>query len=52
MILILLSSDDKPGDMARCQQLGISAFLRKPIKQSELLDSILNVLHQTPGKAR
>ena len=51
-ILILLSSDDKPGDMARCQELGISAFLRKPIKQSELLDAILTVLHQTPTKTR
>ncbi|MGZ3318177.1 MAG: response regulator, partial [Isosphaeraceae bacterium] len=48
--LMLLSSDDKPGDMARCQELGISAFLRKPIKQSELLDAILTVLHQAPRK--
>jgi len=52
VILILLSSDDKPGDMARCQELGISAFLRKPIKQSELLDAILTVLHQAPRKTR
>src|SRR5271166_1829109 len=49
---MLLSSNDKPGDMARCQELGISAFLRKPIKQSELLDAILTVLHQTPRKTR
>ena len=52
VILMLLSSDDKPGDMARCQELGISAFLRKPIKQSELLDAILTVLHQAPRKTR
>ena len=38
--------------MSRCQELGVSAFLRKPIKQSELLDAILTVLHQTPRKAR
>ncbi|MGZ6045859.1 MAG: response regulator [Isosphaeraceae bacterium] len=50
VILMLLSSNDKPGDMARCQELGISAFLRKPIKQSELLDAILTVLHQAPRK--
>ncbi|MGD0043921.1 MAG: response regulator, partial [Isosphaeraceae bacterium] len=49
--LMLLSSDDKPGDMARCQELGIS-FLRKPVKQSELLDAILTVLHKTSGKTR
>jgi PAS domain S-box-containing protein len=49
--LMLLSSDDKPGDMARCQELGIS-FLRKPVKQSELLDAILTVLHKASGKTR
>ncbi len=52
MILMLLSSDDKPGDLAICQELGVSAFLRKPIKQSELLDTILNVLHQSPRKTK
>ena len=51
VILMLLSSDDKPGDMARCQELGIS-FLRKPVKQSELLDAILTVLHKTSRKTR
>jgi CheY-like chemotaxis protein len=52
VILMMLSSDEKPGDLARCKQLGISTFLRKPVKQSELLDAILNVLHQTPRKTR
>ena len=52
VVLMLLSSDDKPGDIARCQELGISVFLRKPIKQSELLDAILTVLHQTSSKTR
>ena len=51
VILMLLSSDDKPGDTARCQELGISC-LRKPIKQSELLDAILTVLHQAPRKTK
>jgi two-component system sensor histidine kinase/response regulator len=49
-ILILLSSADRPGDMARCKELGISVFLHKPVKQSELLDAILSVLHQTSIK--
>ena len=52
VILMLLLSDDRPGDMSRCQELGISAFLRKPIKQSELLDAILTALHQSPRKTR
>ena len=49
-ILMLLSSADRPGEMARCQELGIPAYLRKPIKQSELLDAILTALHQNPRK--
>ena len=48
--LMLLSSSDQPGDAARCKELGIPVFLHKPIKQSELLDAILTVLHQTSSK--
>jgi len=32
------------GDAARCKELGISAYLLKPIKQSELLDACMSVL--------
>ncbi len=42
--LLLLTSAGQPDDVDRCRQLGISAYLTKPIKQSELLDTILNVL--------
>jgi signal transduction histidine kinase/DNA-binding response OmpR family regulator len=40
-IIMMLTSGDRPGDSGRCEQLGIAAYLSKPIKQSELLDAIM-----------
>ncbi len=40
-MIMMLTSSDRPEDLARCQQFGISAYLIKPIKQSELLDAIV-----------
>jgi two-component system, sensor histidine kinase and response regulator len=42
--VMMLSSADGAGELARCQELGIAAFLRKPVKQSELLDAVLKAL--------
>ena len=42
--LILLTSGDSPGDVARARQLGISAFLLKPLQQRELMEAILRVV--------
>ena len=39
-VVMMLTSGDRPEDMARCDQLGIAAYLLKPIKQSELLEAI------------
>ena len=45
--IILLTSGDRPGDLARARQLGISASLLKPLQQSELMETILWVMgHQ------
>jgi signal transduction histidine kinase/CheY-like chemotaxis protein/HPt (histidine-containing phosphotransfer) domain-containing protein len=38
--IMMLSSADNPGDAERCRALGVSAYLQKPIKQSELFDAI------------
>jgi PAS domain S-box-containing protein len=43
-VLMMLSSAGQPGDAARCRELGITTYLTKPIKQSDLLDAILTVL--------
>jgi two-component system, sensor histidine kinase and response regulator len=44
---VLLTSGDRPGDLARARQLGISANLLKPLQQRELIETILRVMgHQ------
>jgi CheY-like chemotaxis protein len=45
--LMMLSSAGQAGDAARCRELGISRYLTKPIKQSELLNAILTALGAT-----
>ena len=39
-VIMMLTSGDRPGDVSRCEQLGIASYLMKPIKQSELFDAI------------
>ncbi len=46
--ILMLSSADSAGDAARCRQIGIARYLRKPIKQAELLDTILIALGSVP----
>ncbi len=43
-LIMMLTSGDRPGEIARCEQLGIAAYLLKPIKQSELFDAIVLAL--------
>jgi len=43
--LMMLSSADRKEDSARCRQLGVAAYLVKPIRQSDLLDAIVTTLH-------
>jgi signal transduction histidine kinase/CheY-like chemotaxis protein/ligand-binding sensor domain-containing protein len=43
-LIIVLTSAGRPGDMARCRQLGVDRYLLKPVHQSELLESILAIL--------
>jgi PAS domain S-box-containing protein len=42
--IMMLTSADRPGDLSRCRALGIAAYLRKPVKQSELLNAVLMAL--------
>jgi CheY-like chemotaxis protein len=39
-VIMMLTSGDQPGDIDRCEELGVSSYLLKPVKQSELLDAI------------
>jgi two-component system sensor histidine kinase/response regulator len=43
-IVLMLSADHLQADAARCLEIGVNAYLTKPIGQSELLDAILLAL--------
>jgi CheY-like chemotaxis protein/HPt (histidine-containing phosphotransfer) domain-containing protein len=45
--IIMLTSSDRPEDLAHCERLGVGAHLAKPVKQSRLMDAIVNVLGQS-----
>ncbi|AEU36511.1 response regulator [Granulicella mallensis] len=42
--IMMLTSGSKRGDTARCAELGIAAYLLKPVRQVELRQAILRVL--------
>ncbi|HQX54247.1 MAG TPA: response regulator, partial [Planctomycetaceae bacterium] len=44
IVIIVLSSGSASENSARCRELGISSFLLKPIKQSELFDAMAMAL--------
>jgi len=48
--VILLTSASRPSDVARCRELGISDYLSKPIKQSELFDAIVTAMTERGQK--
>jgi len=50
--IMMLSSAGHSSDRTRCRELGVSAHLTKPIKQSDLLDTILSVLHTSSVEIR
>jgi CheY-like chemotaxis protein len=48
--IMMLSSAGQRGDAKRCRELGIAAYLTKPVRQAELLDAILTALGTKPIK--
>ncbi len=44
MLIMLLPTDERDGDADQCRALGVNAYVRKPVRGSHLLDSILSVL--------
>jgi two-component system sensor histidine kinase/response regulator len=48
--IMMLSSAGQRGDAKRCRELGVAAYLTKPVRQEELLDAILNALGTTSAK--
>jgi signal transduction histidine kinase/DNA-binding response OmpR family regulator len=45
--IMMLTSGGQRGDAARCRELGIAAYLMKPVTQSDLWDAMLAVLDAT-----
>jgi signal transduction histidine kinase/CheY-like chemotaxis protein len=48
--IMMLSSAGQRGDAKRCRELGVAAYLTKPVRQGELLDAILTALGTRPLK--
>jgi len=42
---MMLTANGWRGDAARCRELGIAAYLTKPISQAELWEALTRVLH-------
>ena len=48
--IMMLTSGGQRGDADRCRQLGISAYLSKPVRQWELREAVLRVLGLRPQR--
>jgi PAS domain S-box-containing protein len=49
--IVLLTSGDRPGELARLRELRVNAHLLKPLQQDELLETIYRVMSQGHGDA-
>lgn len=43
-IVMMLTSEGRKGDVARCRELSVAAYLVKPIKRSELFEAIVSAV--------
>jgi PAS domain S-box-containing protein len=49
--IIMLTSAGQRGDAARCRNLGVAAYLSKPVRRAELRHAITSVLNRAPGES-
>jgi CheY-like chemotaxis protein len=47
--IMMLSSGTRPGDVTRCKDVGVAAYLTKPVRRGELLEAVLSVLGKAPA---
>ena len=52
LVTIMLTSGGQRGDGLRCKELGIAAYLIKPVLQADLLQALLQVLSAHDGVAK
>jgi signal transduction histidine kinase/CheY-like chemotaxis protein/HPt (histidine-containing phosphotransfer) domain-containing protein len=50
--VIMLTSAGKVGDGARCRELGVSGYLMKPAKKSDLWDAVMIALGNPPNEGK
>jgi signal transduction histidine kinase/CheY-like chemotaxis protein/HPt (histidine-containing phosphotransfer) domain-containing protein len=50
--IMMLTSSGQYGDTSRCRELGISAYLTKPIDSADLHEAICSVLERDAARAR
>jgi PAS domain S-box-containing protein len=48
--VVMLTSDTRAGDVARARELGLAAYLVKPIKRADLIASIASLANATPSE--
>ena len=48
--IMMLTSAGQRGDAKRCREIGVAAYLTKPVRREELLDAILTALGTAPIK--
>ena len=48
--IVMLTSAARSDDAARCRRLGITMHVTKPVKQSDLLDTIVSLLGEAAGR--
>jgi two-component system, sensor histidine kinase and response regulator len=51
LVTVMLTSGGQRGDGQRCKELGIAAYLIKPVLQSDLLEALLRVLGPRSDRA-
>jgi signal transduction histidine kinase/DNA-binding response OmpR family regulator len=50
LLIMMLTSGEQRGDAARCHELGVAAYLTKPIRRAELSAAIVRVLATHPER--
>ncbi len=48
VVIMMLSSGDRSGEIARCESLGVKSYVLKPVKPSELEDALAMALGALP----
>ena len=49
-LIMMLNSGDRPGETARCEQMGVTSYVLKPLKPAELRDAMALALGASPER--